>query len=318
MTHCGLEANPFTLYLSALGFSHLHHLSTAFFFIIVLCSSWLRLQDVVSLIFPVDGFVPRCVGLLWPKVLLSHASLALHSRQPRRLQHDTTAGSKLAATSHPQVCPILGQPGTPLGTARSAARGLPSAPLSPLGKYAISLRARGVIRRPTKLQMAKIKRSVMPQATGQHPSRWDPLMADPLSLAASVVALVHAVRVGGKELHKLRSYYHAPPEIARLRAQMDSLGQLLDAVQIFVQGDNSTQMTRHSSDLLGLPVEIATARVASVNKILNSTAFGLSHLSDANKARATLFRYKSRLGTLEREIKESISEIGVRLSFVTA
>ena len=143
-------------------------------------------------------------------------------------------------------------------------------------------------------------------------------MADPLSLAASVLALVHAVRIGGRELAKLRSCYNASPEIARLRAQMESLAHLLGAVESFVQNHNSIQIVGHTGDLLRLPVEDASARVASVNRILTSPAFGLSRLSDANKARATLFRYKHRLATLEREIEKSISEIGVRLSLVAA
>ena len=142
-------------------------------------------------------------------------------------------------------------------------------------------------------------------------------MADPVSLVASLLTLIHAVRVGGKGLAKLKSCYNAPPEIARIRTEVGSLGQLLDNVQSFVQG-NSASTARHSSHLLIAPVDLAAARIGSVNALLSSPAFGLSKLSDANKARLTILRYKTRLATLEREIKESIQEIGVRLTLVTA
>ena len=142
-------------------------------------------------------------------------------------------------------------------------------------------------------------------------------MADPLSLGASIVALIHAVRAGGKGLAKLKSCYNAPPEVARLRTEVESLGHLLEDVQNFVHS-NPDMMARHTCDVLLPAVELATARIGSLNTTLSSPAFGLSKLSDANKARLTLLRYKSRLTVLEQEIKASIQEIGVRLSLVTA
>ena len=142
-------------------------------------------------------------------------------------------------------------------------------------------------------------------------------MADPISLTASLVALIHAVRVGGEGLATLRFCYNAPPEIARLRAEVDGLGQLLSDVHNFVNGDSASN-TRHPSDIFSSPIELATVRIESINKILASPAFGLSKLSDENRARATLLRYRKRLAILEREIKESVQEIGVRLCLATA
>lgn len=142
-------------------------------------------------------------------------------------------------------------------------------------------------------------------------------MADPVSLAASLVALIHAVRVGGKGLAKLKSCYNAPPEIAQLRTEVASLEQLLGSVRDFVHGD-SGPMIRHRNDLLIAPVDLAAARMGSVNKILSSPAFGLGRLSDSNKACLTILRYGKRLGTLEREIKESVQDIGVCLTLISA
>ena len=143
-------------------------------------------------------------------------------------------------------------------------------------------------------------------------------MADPLSVAASVIALIQAVKIGRQQLTRLKAYYNAPPEIARLRIQMENLEQLLDAVANFVGGDQSARKVPPGSDLLSLPIETTNARVASVNKILNSGAFGRFRMSDENQARLTLVRYGKRLAALEREIRDSIQDIGVRLSLVTA
>ena len=99
-------------------------------------------------------------------------------------------------------------------------------------------------------------------------------MADPVSLGASLVALIHAVRVGGKGLAKLKSCYNAPAEVAQLRAEVESLGQLLEDVQNFVHS-NSTLMVRHTSVILTLPVDLAATRIGSVNTNLSSPAFGL-------------------------------------------
>lgn len=142
---------------------------------------------------------------------------------------------------------------------------------------------------------------------------------DPVSFAASLFALIQAAHVGGQGLAKLKSCFNAPPEIARLKTEVESLGRLLEAVQNFIHS-NAPQMVCHNSDadILNPPVKLAAARIGSVNTILASPAFGISNLSDANLARLTILRYKTRLATLEREIKESIQEIGVRLSLVTA
>ena len=137
---------------------------------------------------------------------------------------------------------------------------------------------------------------------------------DGVSLVASVFTLIQAVHAGGKGLAKLKSCYYAPPEIDRLRAEVKSLAQLLENVKTFAHGSSPC----HSGDLLIGPINVATARIGSVNKLLGSPAFGISRLSDENKARLTSLRYRKRLINLEREIKESIQEIGVRLTFVTA
>lgn len=141
---------------------------------------------------------------------------------------------------------------------------------------------------------------------------------DPLSVAASIIALVHAVRKGRKGLCKLRSCYNASPEIARLQARMENLARLLDAVESFVQNSKSNGIIGHTGDLFRLPVENAAARVESVNKLVDSPAFGRFKLSDRNQARAVYFRHQSKFKHLEQDIDASLKEINTCLSLAAA
>lgn len=142
-------------------------------------------------------------------------------------------------------------------------------------------------------------------------------MADPLSISASIVALIQAVRVGSKALAKVKSCYKALPEVGRLATEMASLGQLLEKVHEMVD-DQPEPMARYSGDLLSAPLELASARIASVNTILLSPAFGLSKLNDASRAHLTILRYSKRLAALEQILQASKQDLGVRLSLVSA
>lgn len=139
-------------------------------------------------------------------------------------------------------------------------------------------------------------------------------MAEPLGLVASLVTLIQAVNVGGKALVKLKSCYNAPPEIARIQTEIERLGKLLQNVEDFVKVNS----VRWTNDGLAESVTLAASRIASINKILTSSAFGIKRLSDANKARTTILRYKARLVGLENQLRESIQEICLHLCLAIA
>ena len=139
-------------------------------------------------------------------------------------------------------------------------------------------------------------------------------MAEPLGLVASLATLTHAVNVSGKALVKLKSCYNALPEIARIRTEVEHLGKLLENVEDFAEVNSA----RRANDGLAASVTLAASRIASINKILTSSAFGIKGLSDANKARTTIFRYKDRLVSLEHQLRESIQEICVHLCLAIA
>lgn len=139
-------------------------------------------------------------------------------------------------------------------------------------------------------------------------------MAEAVALGASIVTLTEVIGFGGKALAKLRACKHAPPEVARIRTEVEKLARLLVSIKSFADGNSGTYI----HDLLAEALKDAATRLEVLNHILRSPAFGIRCLNDANLARLTFLRYKTKLGNVEKDIKESIQQIGVRLSLVNA
>ena len=139
-------------------------------------------------------------------------------------------------------------------------------------------------------------------------------MAEVIGLAASIITLTEVLGVGHNALAKLKSCYNAPPEVARIRDEVERLAKLLTNVEDFAKINSSYPIDSG----LAKCVSLAASRVASINQILESSVFGIKKLSDANKARTTILRYKTRLGSLEDQLKASIHEISVHLCLAIA
>ena len=139
-------------------------------------------------------------------------------------------------------------------------------------------------------------------------------MAEAIGIAASLITLTQALGVGQNALNRLKSCYNAPPEVARIRTEVERLAKLLASVEDFAKINPSYSIDSGLSECLSL----AASRIASINKILTSSVFGTKKLSDANKARTTILRYKTRLASLEEQLKVSIQEISLHLCLATA
>ncbi len=136
---------------------------------------------------------------------------------------------------------------------------------------------------------------------------------DPLSFIISLLTVIYAAHISVQGLQKAYAYRNAPQELDRLRAELESLEELLHNIKTFTVLNASLPYCK----ILGKPLESASVKIASVETILSSQAFRLTKLSDANKARATWFRYKHRLEVLGEEIKSVKVDIGIRLGLVT-
>lgn len=137
---------------------------------------------------------------------------------------------------------------------------------------------------------------------------------DPLSFTASLLAVIHAARIGVKGVRKLDSCRKAPKELDRFRTELESLEALLEGVRTFIDLNPSMIYC----DILSTPVDLASERIQSVNQILSSPALRFSRLSEESNARLTWIRYKHRLTVLAEDIKNIKAELGLRLGLVTA
>lgn len=140
-----------------------------------------------------------------------------------------------------------------------------------------------------------------------------PLM-DPVSVTASLLTVIHAAGVCLGGVRKLNSYRKVPDELDRFRIELESLKILLENVKVFVTQSPSVQYC----ELLHAPVKRASELMVSVDKTLSSPVFGVSKLSEENKARLTWFRYRQRLATLAEDMKSTKTDLGLRLGLLTA
>ena len=137
---------------------------------------------------------------------------------------------------------------------------------------------------------------------------------DPLSLAASLVAIIHAGRIGLRGLRRICESRKAPEELHQFRAELEGLQQLLENVRAFSLQKPPDQF----GVLLDEPLKRAQRSIDSVNHILNSTTFGVSRFNTAAQAQVTWLRYRNRLLALSQDIRNAKMDIGLCLGSFTA
>ena len=67
-------------------------------------------------------------------------------------------------------------------------------------------------------------------------------MAEVIGLATSVLTLTKLLGVGQNALAKLKSCYNAPPEVARIRTEIERLAKLLASVEDFARSIHPVQL----------------------------------------------------------------------------
>ena len=128
---------------------------------------------------------------------------------------------------------------------------------------------------------------------------------DPVSLTASLVAIIQAGRAGLSGIRRICESRKAPEELHQFRVELEGLQQLLENVRDF-------GLQRPPNDfgvLLDEPLQRVEKSIESVNRILNSKAFGVSMFSPAAQARATWLRYRNRLLSLSQDIRNAKMDI---------
>lgn len=135
---------------------------------------------------------------------------------------------------------------------------------------------------------------------------------DPLSFAASLLAIVTAAQSGVAGLRKLSSYRNSPREIEELTSELDRLHAVLKDVQSFVQLHPGTLYDCR----LSVCTQSAGSKIAEVHNLLAAKPFRLSSLSDTNRSRAVWIRHKHRLTALRDDLRVVRIDIAVGLDLM--
>lgn len=137
---------------------------------------------------------------------------------------------------------------------------------------------------------------------------------DPLSLTASIVAVITAANVGVKGLRKLDHFRRAPQEIEELTSELESIKSLLEEIASFARLNSQALHCESLFQCVGR----AGKKTNDINTLLATAPSNFPRLNDAGQARLLLFRYKDRLKCLRDDLRVVRMDLAVRLSLVEA
>ena len=137
---------------------------------------------------------------------------------------------------------------------------------------------------------------------------------DPLSLIASILAVITAAQAGVQGLRKLNTFRKAPQELEDLALELESIKSLLQDVEHFL---DFNPLLLHSGGL-SQSVRCAASKITKINELLESEQFALLKLSNAAQRRLVFIRYKDRLQSLRDDLRVVRQDFAVRLGLVAA
>ena len=140
---------------------------------------------------------------------------------------------------------------------------------------------------------------------------------DPLSLTASIIAVLGAARTGAKALQRLNRARKAPREIGELLGEVTNFEILLERVQEIVGqredlpcGPQLQCLVERGGEIVGETNSLTTASSPHHLHFLK--------LSDHNRARVALLRNGSRLKSLRENLQVVSLDLAAALSLLTA
>ncbi|KAL9609151.1 MAG: hypothetical protein Q9167_006063 [Letrouitia subvulpina] len=137
---------------------------------------------------------------------------------------------------------------------------------------------------------------------------------DPLSVCASVWAILTAAQSGLRTLRKVRQCWKAPQEIDDLIREIESLQSSLRDVASFAEANKSTLF----SESLSRPIARASSIIDSINTLISSSPLISEHLSDANRMRILWLHQKKDIKTLLEDLKAVRIDLSLQLGLIVA
>ena len=103
-------------------------------------------------------------------------------------------------------------------------------------------------------------------------------MADPLSIIASIIAVLGAAESAGKTLNRIRDMMNAPDEVLALGNEISDLTVVLKHVETYVTGANGAVISLEHLEHLSLLVKRAHSKLAQLGQIMHD------HLPESRRA----------------------------------
>ncbi|KAL8950089.1 MAG: hypothetical protein Q9222_003853 [Ikaeria aurantiellina] len=139
---------------------------------------------------------------------------------------------------------------------------------------------------------------------------------DPLSLTASLIAIIGAAKTGSKALQKLTQARKAPGEVGDLLGELTSFQALLEETKDLVGQNKSLRCGEQLQSLVHRGGEIT----GEINTLIQQTwpSIHFLKLSEANRQRVTVLRNGTRLKTLKDGLRLVSLDLAAALSLLTA
>ena len=140
---------------------------------------------------------------------------------------------------------------------------------------------------------------------------------DPLSLTASIIAILGAARAGIHGLKKLQILYKAPQVVGDLLGELKDFQGLVEEIMEILEIVVPNEHAQCASQLKSL-VERGGDIVSEINGVLASPPFQSFRLKNANQVRAIWLRNSGRLNALHQALKHVRVKLMDTLGVLTA
>ena len=143
-------------------------------------------------------------------------------------------------------------------------------------------------------------------------------MADPLSIIASIIAVLGAAESAGKALNRIRDMMNAPDEVLALGNEISDLTVVLKHVETYVTGANGAFISLEHLEHISLLVKRAHSKLAQLEQIMHN------HLPESRRAnrrrsplRLSWALLKTKVNGLRVDLRDIKLSMIVQISTVT-
>ena len=143
-------------------------------------------------------------------------------------------------------------------------------------------------------------------------------MADPLSIIASIIAVIGAAESVGKAVNRIRDITNAPDEVLALSNEISDLTVVLKDLEIYVTATDGAAIPLENLEHLSVLVKRAQSRLAQLEQVMHN------HLPEPGGAnrRSSLFRpqwalLKRKVDGLRVDLRDIKLSIIVQLTTIT-